>query len=511
MHMILSLIPILSLLICLMVFKLSASRAGAVSLLFAFVIAFLFFGIDVSGMSIAIAKGITLALFVLLIIWAALFLYHLVEDFKAIEVINKNIVIFVRDRFVQFLLISWLFSAMLQGIAGFGVPVIITTPILISLGFNPVTSVAAVLIGHSWSVIFGSMGTPFYAIFLISGIPQQYLGAVMWIFAIPTMILTGLAVCYLYGGVKYLLKGIKYILPVSALTVAAMYITLHFRMFSLVGLTSALTGLITMYIMYRLSVKDEGKKQLYSSSLTLWQAVLPHASIIVLTLLIQVLNVGHIATIAFNFPGFVTELGHIVNPEPAYSTIRLFGHPAPILLSAAGIGALTYKKIGIWDTGIFKGVVKKTVNRCIPTSISLLCLIIMALIMMDSGMTNELATGTAEISGRFYPLLAPLFGVLGSFITGSNTNSNVLFGQFQYSIARTLNVSTAVMCGAQTVGGSVGISISPNAVLMGTSAAKLVDQESLIYKKTFGIAILIALVLGVLNFILLEVIGFIVI
>ena len=502
---ILSLIPIISLLICLMVFKLSASRAGAISLLFAFVIAFLFFGIDASGMSIAIGKGITLALFVLLIIWAALFLYHLVDDFKAIDVINKNIVIFVQDKFIQFLLISWMFSAMLQGIAGFGVPVIITTPILLSLGFDPVKSIAAVLIGHSWAVIFGSMGTPFYAIFLISGIPQQHLGAAMWIFAIPTMILTGLAVCYLYGGFKCLLKGIKYIFPVSALTVAAMFVTLHLQMFSLVGLTSALTGLITMYIIYRLGRRKEGKVKLYSSSLNLWQAILPYASVIVLTLLLQVLNIGHIGTLSFSFPGFTTELGHVVYAETTYSTIRLFGHPAPILLAAAGMGMLTYRKIGIWDLNIFKGAVKKTVNRCIPTSISLLCLIIMALIMMDSGMTNELATETAEISGRFYPILAPLFGVLGSFITGSNTNSNVLFGQFQYSIARSLNVSTAVMCGAQTVGGSIGISISPNGVLMGTSAAKLVGQESLIYKKLFGITILIAIVLGILNYVLLEV------
>ena len=510
MNTILSLVPILSLLICLMVFKLSASRAGAISLLFAFVIAFLFFGIDAFGMSIAIAKGVTLALFVLLIIWAALFLYHIVDDFKAIEVINKNIVIFVRDKFVQFLLISWLFSAMLQGIAGFGVPVIIATPILISLGFNPVTSVAAVLIGHSWSVSFGSMGSSLYTIFLMSGIPLQYLGTAMWIFGTVAMALTGLAVCYLYGGVKYLLKGLAYVLPVSALMSASIFVIIQLHMFSLIGLISALIGLIALYIIYRFSTSaanKEGVSKLYSSSLTLGQAALPYISIIVLTLLFQLLNMGNLAALSFSFPGFITELGHVVNPEPAYSTIRLFGHPAPILLTAAAIGALTYKKIGIWDTSIFKGAVKKTVTRCIPTTISLLCLITMALIMMDSGMTNELANGTAEISGRFYPFFAPLFGVLGSFITGSNTNSNVLFGQFQYSIARTLGVSAAIMCGSQSIGGSVGVAAGPTTVLMGATASKLVGQESLIYKKVFGITILISLVLGVLNFILLEVLG----
>jgi len=482
-----------------------ASKAGAISMIFAFIIALSFFGIDFFGMSVAMGKGITLAFFVLLIVWAALFLYHLVDDFKALDVINKNILIFVKDKFVQFLLIAWLFSAMLQGIAGFGVPVIITVPILISLGFNPVTSVVAVLIGHSWAVSFGSMGSSFYAIFLMTGVPQQYLGFALWIFGTTAMILTGLAVCYLYGGVKQMFKGLVYILPVSALTSATIFLTVNLQLFSLVGLSSALVGLITMYTIYRLSAKKEGKDKLYSSSLNLWQAALPYFSVIVLTLLIQSLGIKNIAALSFSFPGFTTELGHVVSAEPAYSTIRLFGHPGPILFSAAGIGVLTYKIAGVWDVKIFKGTVKKTFARCVPTSLSLLCLITMAVIMMDSGMTTELATRTAEVSGRFYPIFAPLFGVLGSFITGSNTNSNVLFGQFQYTIAKNLGVSTAVMCAAQSIGGSIGVSTGPNGVLMGATASKLVGQESLIYKKVSWIALLIALALGILNFILLEV------
>src|SRR5690554_5756780 len=133
----LSLLPLIALLFCLLVLKYPASRAAAISVFIAIISALLFFGVDSFGLSIAISKGLSLAVYVLLIIWAAIFLYNTVYEFGAIDVINKNIVIFIKDPFVQFLLLSWLFSSVLQGIAGFGVPVIIVVPILISLGFDP--------------------------------------------------------------------------------------------------------------------------------------------------------------------------------------------------------------------------------------------------------------------------------------------------------------------------------------------------------------------------------------
>ena len=97
-----------------------------------------------------------------------MFLYNLVYEVQALHVINKNLERIFTDRFLQFLLLSWIFSAFLQGIAGFGVPVIVVTPILIALGFDPVISVASVLVGHSWSISFGSMGSSIYAINMLS-------------------------------------------------------------------------------------------------------------------------------------------------------------------------------------------------------------------------------------------------------------------------------------------------------------------------------------------------------
>jgi len=433
-------------------------------------------------------------------------LYHLVDDFKAIEVINKNIVVFIKDRFVVFVLLAWLFSGLLQGMAGFGVPIVIITPIIIALGFDKIKSLAAALLGHSWAVTFGSMGAAFFIIQMITGIPMEDLGIPMWIFNTSAHLLTGIGVCWLYDGFKGIKKGLPYVLPVSAVMTVAQYFTITFGMYSLATLTTALAGLATMFAIYKLREKSKERGKLYTGSLTLLQSVLPYVIILGLSLAFQFIPAAaRDIAISFRFPGFETSLGYIVQPEEAYSMIRLFGHPAVKLLCASIVAIIVFKRAKIWDTTVFRGSVKKTVKKGIPATLALLALGNMSLIMMDSGMTHRLAYDVADLTGRMYLVFAPFFGVLASFLTGNNTNSNVLFGSFQYTIAQRLGVSGAVMSAVQSISGSVGVSLGPTLILMGAIATNQTGQESQIYKKLIAIVLMIALVMGIINYVLLEV------
>jgi len=500
---ILSLLPIVSLFVFLIVIKTSVAKAGAVSLGFALAVALIFFGLSTFGLAVAVGKALWLALFVSLIVWGALFLYHIVSDFGAIDVINKNITIFVQDKFVVFLLLSWLFTALLQGIAGFGVPAVIVTPILIALGFNPVKSLAAALLGHSWAITFGSMGAAFFVIQGKTGIPEADLGIPMWIFNTAAHLLTGIGVCWLYDGLNGLKKGLLYILPVSAVMTVVQFFTIYFGMYSLATLNTALAGLIVMFTLYKLRSKDKAESGFYKDKLTLSQSLFPYALIIVLLLLFQLVPAGvrETVSVSFNFPGSATTLQspHVVADELNYNRIRLFVHPFFVLIIAAITACFIYKRAGIWDPVLFRGTLSKTVKKGIPATLALLALGNMSLIMMDSGMTHRLAYDIADLTGRVYPLFSPFFGVLGSFLTGNNTNSNVLFGVFQYAIAERLDVSTAMMTASQSLSGAVGCAIGPTLVLMGAIATKQQGQESLILKKLIPLVLLIALVMGIIN------------
>ena len=129
----------------------------------------------------------------------------------------------------------------------------------------------------------------------------------------------------------------------------------------------------------------------------------------------------------------------------------------------------------------------------------------MALVMMDSGMTTTLAGSIARITGNFYPIIAPFIGILGSFITGSNTNSNVIFGKFQVSVAESLNVNPYLMAGLQSIAGSIGVSLGPTTILMAASASGLTGKESDIYRMVMKPVLITGLALGIVNYLLLFV------
>jgi lactate permease len=122
----------------------------------------------------------------------------------------------------------------------------------------------------------------------------------------------------------------------------------------------------------------------------------------------------------------------------------------------------------------------------------------MAVAMDNSGMTYVLARGISQAAGSAYPLVAPFIGLLGAFMTGSNTNSNVVFAPLQQQAASLLQISALVILGAQTTGGSLGSMLAPAKVIVGCSTAGLAGQEGQVMKKTLPPGLIIGGVVGLL-------------
>jgi lactate permease len=122
----------------------------------------------------------------------------------------------------------------------------------------------------------------------------------------------------------------------------------------------------------------------------------------------------------------------------------------------------------------------------------------MALTMDNSGMVYVLAQGLARAAGPLYPAVAPFIGMLGAFMTGSNTNSNVLFTPLQQEAAHLLGMSALVILAAQTAGGAVGSALAPAKVIVGCSTAGLVGQEGRVLKKMLLPGLLVIGLVGLL-------------
>ena len=186
----------------------------------------------------------------------------------------------------------------------------------------------------------------------------------------------------------------------------------------------------------------------------------------------------------------------------SFSPLKLFTHASMFLLLASLAGLVYYKKQGWIQEGGVKNVFVKSLMMARNSSIAVLGLVVMSKLMSSTGQTVVLANGIVTVLGNAYVILAPFVGLLGTFMTGSNMSSNILFGNFQQTTAELLNVEASYILGAQSAGASVGSSISPSNIAFGTTTANISGSEGQIMKKILCVAMPVVLVIGVLVYIL---------
>jgi len=111
--------------------------------------------------------------------------------------------------------------------------------------------------------------------------------------------------------------------------------------------------------------------------------------------------------------------------------------------------------------------------------------------MQHAGMTRALAEGVADAVGGAYPLASPFIGALGAFMTGSNTNSNVVFGSFQQDAADILGLNALIILASQTAGAALGSMFAPAKVIVAAGTVGLAGDESAALKKvmSYGLAL----------------------
>jgi len=204
---------------------------------------------------------------------------------------------------------------------------------------------------------------------------------------------------------------------------------------------------------------------------------------------------GHLY-FGFDFPGLETSLGYTVSPVINYTKISLIGHPAPLILVSIILSVIIFNWKGHWRKNALIVAIKSTMKQFVPISFGISVLLMMALVMNDTGMTTVLAAGVARITGVIFPLISPFIGMLGSFMTGSNTNSNVMFGALQVDTARTLGMNPLIIASSQSIGGSIGSAISPAKVIIGSAPVGVMGKEGTIIKKTMRYCILLVFLVG---------------
>src|ERR1700737_3492112 len=167
-------LPLYVLFVMLAVLRLPAWICAITSMLTAFILGWLVWGMPF-GVTVGTAtEGMAFGLWpISWIVLNAVFFHNLTVASGDFDVIKRSLTRLPVDRRMQALLVAFSFGALLEGIAGFGAPVAITASILASLGFEPVSAAVLALLANTAPVAFGSIGIP---IVTLGGLVAPILG-----------------------------------------------------------------------------------------------------------------------------------------------------------------------------------------------------------------------------------------------------------------------------------------------------------------------------------------------
>ncbi len=473
--------PIFLIIILMVHFGWGAAKAGPAGWALTLCLAAVRFGAGAALLAVSHAKALLLGLDVLLIVWGAFLLYRVFDEAGAIAFIGRTLPQLTADRGMQALLIGWPFATFLQGIGGFGVPVAVTAPLLVGLGFTPLTAVILPTIGHAWAVTFGSLGSSFQALIAAADLPGEILAAPAALLLGMAGIGSGFMVAQVADGWRSARKLALPILTLGVLMGLTQFLLATHGLWNIASFGAGMIGLLAGIALARRYRGERGMQNHPPIDMRAFCiAVSGYLVLIIITLVVQfvpaVRQLLGAIEIRIAFPETQTAHGFIT-PAGYGRLIPILRHTGVILGYAALIAYLIYRRFSVYQPGAGRRILIDTARRLLPSSVGIISMVSMAVTMVQAGMTDVLATGLAQWVASVFPFASTWIGALGAFITGSNTNSNLIFAMLQRRTAELLQFNLPWILAAQTAGGAIGSVVSPTKILIGVSTTQMADDE----------------------------------
>lgn len=521
---IMAFLPIIVLIVLMIKFHWGATEAAPVGLLITVFSGLLVYKADLTTIAVESAKGIWSALVILLIIWTAILMYQVGDEAKAFIVIKEGMSKLLPNELLLVLALGWIFESFLQGITGFGVPVAVGAPLLIGIGVAPMYAIIIPLLGQAWGNTFGTLGAAWDSLAVSAGMQvgsPEYYRAAFWaaVFLLVWDFLTGIIICWFYGKGKAVKKGLPAVLAMTVIGGGG-ELALSQVNTTLSNFIPAVVCLVVLMLMGRMKMyRDEWKiedskimirKESEAETLdmpkdmTLVQAFVPYVLLSLMTIIVlTVTPVNNLLSkfqISISVPETSTGYGYVNAASDAFSPIVPFTHASMFLFLSAIIGLWYYKKHGWIKQGGTKAIFGRSITMTMPSGMAVIGLVIMSKIMSGTGQTVVLSQGIANVLGNKYLILAPFIGLLGTFMTGSNMSSNILFGDFQMTTSSLLGVNASAVLGAQTAGGAIGAAVSPSKIILGTTTAGCLGKEGEVLKTMLMLTIPATIAIGLFLF-----------
>ena len=532
----LSLLPIISVAIFLVILRWPASRAMPIAYVVAAGLAYFIWEVSGTNIMAASVNGLIVAGTLIYIIFGAILLLNTLQQSGAIATIRQGFSDISPDRRIQVIIIAWLFGSFIEGSAGFGTPAAVAVPLMVGLGFPAMAAVVAGMIIQSTPVSFGAMGTPIlvgvstglsadpdmsaYAAargfsefepfleFIAAKVALMHALAGTFIPLLVTSVMTRF-----FGPSRSFAEGFQiwqfalfaaFSMTIPYLLVAT-YLGPEFpSMFGgMIGLAIVVSAAKAGFLMpaksdawdfespelwekeWRGEHQSKVKQQPTSMGLiTAWSPYVFVAGLLVLTRL-RVLNLETFLRadhplITWSWPEiFGSDIS--ASFQPLWSPGTIF-----ILVSLITIGL---HRLSVAE---YQRALSSSLKTLLPASTALVFTVPMVQVFLNSSggaagyeqMPLALAEGVANLAGSAWPFFATFIGGLGAFVAGSNTVSNMMFSLFQFGVGERILVDPTWIVALQAVGGASGNIICVHNVVAASAVAGLIGKEGAVIRKT---------------------------
>lgn len=535
--------------VCLMaVFNWPAKRVMPLAWVLACVVAVLYWGMDFKAAAGASLFGALKSLDVLIIIFGGVLFLNTLKLGGAMDVISRGFMNITKDPRIQAIIIGWFFGSFIEGAAGFGTPAALGAPILVALGFPPLAAAMTALMMNCTAVSFGAVGTPVFASLATlesyfssgkAGIEADLFNQLLtrWVALIHAGAGILVPLAALYFLTKYFGKA-KSIKPALAIVPFALFAGLAFvvpYLFTAWFFGTEFPALAGSFIGFFLVIRavrrgflipkdswtfseedygdnreiavihEQNNKGKENSGLSLWLSWLPYAIIALILVITRIPAFGlkdFLSSTVLAFPNimgysaFTYNLAYLYLPGTVpfilVTILTVFLHRIPYRSA-----------ITAW-----KNTFKQVYGAAVALSFGVAMVQILLYSNINStgleSMMAVMAGTAASVFGRAWPVVAPYVGVLGTFVSGSNTVSNVLFSALQYDVASQLGISHILLVALQIVGGGFGTMLSISAIVAVCATLGIMGSEGILLKRNFRVSLIFTSLVAVIGQILLS-------
>lgn len=450
----------------LLIGKLKVVSASLISLLITIFLAVFYWRVDFSIFLSSILKGGLISFDIFLIVFGAILFVSLLKKLNIIENLCYHLGTFSKDLRIQVILLAWFLENFLEGTAGFGTPSAVVAPILICLGITPIWAVAIAMLGNSASVAFGAAGTPIrvgFSGFDISQIP--YYSGLFNLVGILVPVFMLFAVTFKKDNARKLFfEAFPFALFAGAVyCLSAFFVTYFGQEFP--AILGSIIGLILVLFAIKLKFLVPKKIMELAGGVSRRENIPLNKVLFPYILLVSLLILGKflLEEIGISFYFGISHRFSLFNPGVIF------------IITSLAVFLVWRKKITR-----FSEMFKNSLKGSIEPFLVVFSMSALAQVMINSGQNNVLVE---HLKTSALPIISPVMGAFGSFMTGSATVSNIMFGGILAKVAEAVGIFPAIILSLELVGAAAGNMIALADIMPALAVVNLKGKEREVLKR----------------------------